>query len=455
MKLYPDSKVYISCPGNLKTGGPESLYQLASTLLSLGVPTYMIYGASIMAQFNPQDPVHDAYKKYHVPYVTSVENNPKNIVIITEAIIVQDENKLRRVIWWMSVNNYIKKIWMEFFPLLENPLAAPLSKIFNAFEVYHEDKNVEHWFKSEYARQFLELNGVPADKLRYVEAYANRLFLSRAAQIDLSAKKNIVAFNPRKDFEIIQKLIKLTPDIDWRPIENMTTEQVQELLASAKIYIDLGEHPGKDRLPREAILSGCMVITGRRGAAGNDVDYNLPAEFKFDERENTPRDILEKIRAVFENFEQAHAAQKSFRERELNAQKDFIAQVIDAFEIKNFPPPTVAFTQGFGEKSFLLAQKFSGRKDFVPRFIVDDEAASEKFYDELVWRDCNRNFLLGEEPLLEIITRDDAKFLYQEGRIKKFALLEPTADELDALKNFYGADDSELLLFDEKNEPVL
>ena len=454
MKLYPDSKVYIFCPGNVQTGGPESLHQLASQLISFGVQAAMIYGRLSDVTFDRDAPVHDAYKKYHVPYTTRLHDDSKNIIVTSEVSTVElyGAKNVRKVIWWMSVDNYLQHIAQKFQPLINHPLAAPLPKFFT---FCNADKNVEHWFKSEYARQFLELNGVPADKVRYVESYANRLFISRAAHVDLSAKKNIVAFNPKKGFEITRQLIELALDIDWRPIENMTTEQVQELLASAKIYLDLGEHPGKDRLPREAALSGCVVMTGRRGAASNDVDYNIPAEFKFDEDESTPRDILEKIRAVFENFEQAHAAQKSFRERELNARKNFAAQVADAFGINELPPPTVAFTQGFGDKSFLLAQKFSGRKDCIPRFIVDDEAASEKFYDELVWRDQNRNFLLGEEPLLEIITRDDAKFLYQEGRIKKFALLEPTADELDALKNFYGADDSELLLFDEKNEPVL
>ena len=442
MKLYPDSKVYICCPGNIQTGGPELCHQLASQLISFGVSVFMVYGANSTIPFNPDDPVHDAYKKYHVPYATSVEDDSKNIAILPEAFILQGAKKIRRVIWWMSVDNYLKTILRNFQLLLNSPLANPVP---NLFFFHNADKNIEHWAQSEYARQFLELNGIPRNEIHMVSDYPNLFFLRRAAHVDLSAKKNFVAFNPRKGFEITRQLISLAPDIDWRPIENMTTEQVQELLAAAKIYIDFGEHPGKDRLPREATLSGCVVITGRRGAAGNDVDYNIPAEFKFDERTTSPQAIIDKIHSVFENFESALAAQKSFRERELNARKNFAAQVSEVFEIKNLPPPTVAFTQGFGEKSFLLAQKFSERKDCVPRFIVDDEAASEKFYDELVWRDCNRNFLLGEEPLLEIITRDDAKFLYQEGRIKKFVLLEPTADELDELKNFYAADDADIM----------
>lgn len=37
-----------------------------------------------------------------------------------------------------------------------------------------------------------------------------------------------------------------------------------------------------DRLPREAALAGCIVLTNREGAAKFDQDVPLPREFKFD-----------------------------------------------------------------------------------------------------------------------------------------------------------------------------
>mmetsp|Transcript_16764 Transcript_16764/g.36320 ORF Transcript_16764/g.36320 Transcript_16764/m.36320 type:complete len:101 (+) Transcript_16764:228-530(+) len=36
-----------------------------------------------------------------------------------------------------------------------------------------------------------------------------------------------------------------------------------------------------DRLPREAALAGCIVITNREGAADFDEDVPLPSRFKF------------------------------------------------------------------------------------------------------------------------------------------------------------------------------
>ena len=36
-----------------------------------------------------------------------------------------------------------------------------------------------------------------------------------------------------------------------------------------------------DRLPREAALAGCVVLTNREGAANFNEDVPLPSEFKF------------------------------------------------------------------------------------------------------------------------------------------------------------------------------
>ncbi|MBR4642200.1 MAG: hypothetical protein IKO74_05680 [Selenomonadaceae bacterium] len=343
----------------------------------------------------------------------------------------------------MSVNNYLENITDLVQSCLKEPLGNPMKKFFTFGK---EDKDIEHWVQSEYARQFVQLNGVPEHKIYMVEDYLNQAFLSRAAQIDLTAKKNFVTFNPNKGFEVTQQLMKLAPDIVWRPIQNMTPAQVQNLLAKAKVYIDFGEFPGKDRIPREAALSNCVVITGRRGAAANDVDINIPAEFKFG-MQTTLQDIVKKIREVFENFERELDKQKAFRDKELNAQKNFIAEVADVFKIKNFPPPSVAFIQGVQEKSFLLVQELFQSKDFTPKFIVDDVLAMTEIFDELIWREQKRNYLRVGKNFIEIITRDDAKFLYLEGRIKRFALLEPTDTELDEVKNFYEANDSDVLIF--------
>ena len=447
MKLYPNSKVYIFCPANCNSGGPELAHQLASALISFGVEAYMLYYELGSYSVNLADPVHDFYKKYHVPYVFDAEDNQKNIIIVPETVTetLYDFKKIRRVIWWMSVYFYLSHLMNKFKADLENPLAAPLRKF---FYFRKEDGDINHFVQSEYARQFLKLNGIPDSRIYMVEDYLNQAFLSRAAQIDLRRKKNFVAFNPKKGFEVTKQLIELAPDIAWRPIQNMTPDQVQELLAASKVYIDFGNHPGKDRIPREAAISGCVVITNKRGAAANDIDINIPDEFKFDSQAEFG-DVIKKIREVFENFSVAHEKQAAYRARILDDKPRFTQEVIKAFEIKKFPPPSIALTQGFSDASSLLAKKLQSQS-LAPDFIVDDvmsTADAATLAEGLIFREQNRNYLRDGKNFTEIITRDDARFLYLEGRIKKFALLEPTDEELADLKDFYGADDADVLIF--------
>ena len=78
--------------------------------------------------------------------------------------------------------------------------------------------------------------------------------------------------------------MKAFPNLHWKAIENMSTEEVAELLNRSKVYIDFGNHPGKDRFPREAAISGCCIITGQRGAAANDIDVMIPRSYKFPDK---------------------------------------------------------------------------------------------------------------------------------------------------------------------------
>ncbi len=66
---------------------------------------------------------------------------------------------------------------------------------------------------------------------------------------------------------------------------------------------------------------------------------------------------------------------------------------------------------------------------------------------ELLLREQNRNYLRVGDNLIEIITRDDAKFLYLEGRIKKLVLLEPTEAELAECQTFYAPRAEDVLIF--------
>lgn len=70
----------------------------------------------------------------------------------------------------------------------------------------------------------------------------------------------------------------------------MNRLEVATLLCRAKLYSGFAHHPEGDRDPREAVMSGCFVVTGVRGSARFDEDVPLPAELTLDEADPAFRD---------------------------------------------------------------------------------------------------------------------------------------------------------------------
>ena len=83
----------------------------------------------------------------------------------------------------------------------------------------------------------------------------------------------------------------------------MTREQVVDLLSQAKVYVDFGGHPGKDRIPREACVSGACIITNMSGSAFYYNDVPIPDEYKFDEKESSLDDVICKIQECIDDYE--------------------------------------------------------------------------------------------------------------------------------------------------------
>ncbi|MEY3678584.1 MAG: hypothetical protein RI924_725 [Bacteroidota bacterium] len=302
--LHPKSDVYVVCPANSATGGPELLHQLAFKLRCMGVRASMYY-------FNAatEYPVHPNYRSYAVPFVKTIENLPEHWIIFPETALNHLSNKawnrLQKVIWWLSIDNYFLKVKQSKKSILsqinaylhgkQGALSMPsLAELFQQDHLYH-------LAQSAYAIDFLNQKGF--QNTAYLSDYLNPVFLEESGKIDLNKKKDQVLYNPKKGFEFTQKLMAAAPELNWIALENMTPKQVADTLAESKVYIDFGQHPGKDRFPREAAVMGCCVITGKRGSAAFEEDLHLPKGFKFDDAEAEIPNILAKITCCLTDFD--------------------------------------------------------------------------------------------------------------------------------------------------------
>lgn len=311
--ISKDSVIYIKCAPSYFTGGTLLLHQLGDWLQQKGFKVKMHYIP------NTLDPVHEEFTKYNLDRVSEIKDDKKSFIIIPEVFPFELERYQHAtcILWWLSVDNY-------FMPF--NKLSRK-RRIYNWVigkqRVYK--KAQIHLSQSNYAQTFLKRKGIKSVML---SDYLHESFTSIVFKIQ--NRRNLVLYNPQKGIEFTKILISLAPDIQWTPIINKTPQEVKELMLSSKIYIDFGNHPGKDRIPREAAICGCCVITGMRGSAFNHIDIPILSAYKFDETEG-PNQVITKIRFVLKNYESAQNDFQSYRDQIKCEKEEFFKQASTIF----------------------------------------------------------------------------------------------------------------------------
>ena len=277
---------YILCPENIVTGGTELAHQLCYEINKNGKNATMYYTDKTGDIETPMDvPTPEKYRKYcntHVRSISEVDVTG-NVVIVPESIadwafII---NNATICVWWMSVDNFNHLDDDDYIRALDY-------------------KSSLHLVQSYYAAEFLRSKKIDDNKLYWLSDYIGDIY--NKFILPVNYRKNIILFNPKKGFDNIVPLIKMCDFAEWKPLINMTEEEMVLNMQLAKIYIDFGNHPGKDRIPREAAACGCCILTNKKGSAAFEEDVPIDDDYKFSE----PYDynsIIEKIQNIINNYE--------------------------------------------------------------------------------------------------------------------------------------------------------
>ena len=183
-------------------------------------------------------------------------------------------------------------------------------------------------YQAEYIQHFLINQG-----FREILPLKDYINTDHCQSFDISKKEDIVLYNPNKGIEFTQKLIAVAPDINWVPLRGFTRNQLKDIMQRAKLYIDFGNHPGKDRLPRECAMNGCCVITGLRGSASFFEDVPLSGNYKFDENHTPLLSIISCIRYALANYERVIYDFQFYRNRISIEKDEFEGQVMQIFQL--------------------------------------------------------------------------------------------------------------------------
>ncbi len=303
--------VLVVCPGNAMTAGPEALHQLVGTLAQLGQRASIVY--------HPFDRTFETPAPYlqHGAPVGRFADEPGTLVVFPE-IFTQAALRVRHAdaaIWWMSVNNFTGerygRPWRDRLRYWKYVLKGR-----QPWGGVRALAHLRHFAQSDYARAFLAGRAVASQPLSDpIPVYTEPAYLQQLpARLAAARRSDTILYNPAKGAPITAALMAAYPQWTFRPLRGLDRAQLAEAFLQARLYIDFGHHPGKDRLPREAALHGCCVVTARHGSAANDVDVPLPARCKLDVRDPAfVQRFGEVVRDIFARFDACSAELAGYR----------------------------------------------------------------------------------------------------------------------------------------------
>lgn len=362
--LTPVKKVYLICPLNLITGGPEAMHQLCNKInfhycplgfsTKLEIMAYMLYvrevtigtDSLLMHARNARPP--DVYNEIY-PHLKLAKLFPGNLEDIDYSLKqgtsnyansycskgrndYQIKNSDSMLIWPECWTHYMEKHSIKMnrdSKYLSNRAIHQMAIWWlsvdynnNKFKNWHKRKDVIHLYQSQYAKNYIIMNMgrtelslsksknnkfVSSNLIECSTAKTNEVMKNskifpnvlpmfeyiheRYIKPDSMVTRDIeVVYNPHKGMHFTDKIRRRSDKvINFMPIgdgmqgkKRISPTEVKARLQRAKIYIDFGHHPGMDRLPREAAMMNCVVITNKCGSAGLYEDVPIPENYKVD-----------------------------------------------------------------------------------------------------------------------------------------------------------------------------
>lgn len=341
LKFYSDTKIYVHCPSGMVTGGAELLHQLVSYLRNNSKDAYIVYFGGNKHEI-PSD-----YQSYNIALSEIVEDNEHNIEILYEGIYnwIHLYKHIQKFLWWISVDNFYicakdylslndlyrwnKLMWWQKVKDRTKLLLKGHHPYRNVISIKKMvDMNCVCGYQAEYIQHYLQDCGFK--ELVALKDYIN---IDHCSSFSKEGRENIVVYNPKKGLEYTKKLIEASPDLTWIPLQGMTRQQLIETIRKAKVYVDFGNHPGKDRLPRECAMNGCCIITGKRGSAGFFEDVAVPSKYKFEENCANILDIINSIKYVISHYDSVVNEFSFYRNIIRQEKEEFEQQVENLFDI--------------------------------------------------------------------------------------------------------------------------
>ncbi|MDR0542775.1 MAG: hypothetical protein LBH19_11285 [Dysgonamonadaceae bacterium] len=340
IRITRDTVIYILCPGNIETAGPEALHQLRYYLDKCGYRACLSYydGGSTTS------PKYLKYNPVLVPLET-IEDHSQHVLIVPEnaTFLLKNYRNINRCIWWLSLQFYdggqitipsgviehVKKAAAGWIPFLYK-WSRSIKKMIPGREViypYYIRKNDFHLCGSRFAYEFVRSRY--GNVKMFVEPLGLDYLGLDAPDLSSRHRGDTLPYNPSKPSEIMSKLLRRT-DLQFVPIRGLKAPEIIELFRRSKLYVDFGFFGGPERLPKESVANGTMLLVGRRNAAKNNFDVAIPGQYKI-KAWNNEQLVVDKIKYMLEHYDDLIHEFDPFRSKISELERNFVRSIEEVF----------------------------------------------------------------------------------------------------------------------------
>jgi hypothetical protein len=273
------TRIVILVPQGLRTGGPEACFQLSDMLFRHGWRPEMwlitsveqrlfaeaLQGRRDITEQSIAVPLRDhgidEYRRYQWKPFTGTTVGQSNLFVIPEIYLswLPALGNSRTLVWWLSVDYAFRS----------------LSEVNSN---YLRMATVRHAAQSAYAKAFLAALGLTdvAMLSDYTVIHAlekGRLLSSRPLRAVYNAGSKVIG-----DISRFAAQLAAATGAEVSPIRGLQRCQVYDAFATSRLFVDLGNFPGKDRMAREALLLGANVLIAASGSGAYEEDFPIPEQ---------------------------------------------------------------------------------------------------------------------------------------------------------------------------------
>lgn len=338
-------KIFVFCPANITSGGPEALHQLRYYMEKCGIDAWIVYIGSHKKEEKPVIPeryTHFFQSEKKCIWEDDYIDCSGNLIIMPEFFSQKllHYHKSSKAIWWLSVLAYDgRKIQLDDSWLLQfSPLVRILKKIkynlkysidcIKSSYLYYI-RHVKNYCASQFAYEYvMEQKHQKACLL--VEPISKE-FLDAGRVEDVNDKrKDAVLYNPSKPSKLMDLLLE-RKNFEFVPLRGYTAQELVNVYREHKLYIDFGKFPGPERIPKEAVYNGCNILVRKHNASINNFDVAIPDKYKITDITNLEM-IENKICEMLSNYEHQFADFAGFREKIAALEDNFEKAIILLFK---------------------------------------------------------------------------------------------------------------------------